>query len=145
MKKIIAVPLILCTLLVVLTVTVYALFHGYFDRGQFEIEQTEWSPSRQVAIVAKRSDHQALSGDQYFVLIGDHLLSARELRLAYHSNAVIFGADSDCLKVHWEDSHNLALTCHDGSIESTHIAVQQRQRGNVTVSYQDIPDLSRKE
>jgi hypothetical protein len=94
--------------------------------------------------VAKRSDHQALSGDQYFVLIGDRSFSTRELRHAYHSNAVIFRADGDCLKVHWEDSHNLVVTCHDGSIESTHIAVQQRRTGDVTVSYQDIPDLSRK-
>ena len=124
MKKIRAVPLILCILLMLVTVAVYALFQGYFDRGQFEIEQAEWSPSRQVGIVAKRSDHQALNGDQYFVLIGDHSFSTRELRHAYHSNAVIFSADSDCLKVHWADSHNLVVTCHDELVESTHIAVQ---------------------
>jgi hypothetical protein len=129
----------------VLTVTVYALFHGYFDPGSFEIDQTEWSPSRQVAIVAKRSDHQALSGDQYFVLIGDHLFSARELRHACYSRVVIFRADSSCLTVRWKDSHNLVVTCNGEAIEADHIAVQQHRSADVTVSYQDIPDLSRKE
>ncbi|MFL6428644.1 MAG: hypothetical protein ACJ71S_10405 [Acidobacteriaceae bacterium] len=135
--------IIVCALMIALMVTVYALFHGYFDRGLFEVKQATWSSSKEVAVVAKRSDHQALSGDQYFVLIGDHSFSTRELTHAYHSNAVIFSADSDCLKVHWEDSHKLVVTCHDGSIESTHIAVQQRRSGDVTVSYTNIPNLSR--
>jgi len=42
---------------------VYALFHGYFDHGLFEVKQVEWSPSapRRVAVVAERSDHEAMS------------------------------------------------------------------------------------
>jgi len=53
----------------------YGLFHGYFDRGQFEVNQVQWSSAKQVAIVAERSDQQALSGYTYFVLIGDHVFS----------------------------------------------------------------------
>jgi hypothetical protein len=55
----------------------YALFHGYFDPGLFEIKQVEWSSStpRRVAVVAKRSDHQAMSSDIYFVIIADHVFS----------------------------------------------------------------------
>jgi hypothetical protein len=49
---------------------VYA--HGYFDHGLFQIKQAEWSPSppQRVAVVAERSDHQAMSSDVYFVLVG---------------------------------------------------------------------------
>lgn len=38
---------------------VYAMFHGYFDHGLFEVKQVIWSPSdpQRVAVVAERSDH----------------------------------------------------------------------------------------
>ena len=73
----------------------YALFHGYFDHGQFEIKRFQWSSTNQVAMVAKRSDREALGGLDYFVLIGNHLFTPVELRHAYYSNAVVFSALSD--------------------------------------------------
>jgi len=39
---------------------IYGLFHGYFDHGQFEIKQYQWSSKNQVAMLAERSDHEAL-------------------------------------------------------------------------------------
>jgi len=91
----------------------YALFHGYFDHGLFEIKQTEWSSSRpqRVAVVAERSDYEAMSSNQYFVLILDHIPSATELRHTYHSHDVIFRAADDCLSVRWTDPRSLTITC----------------------------------
>src|SRR5438034_11133636 len=91
----------------------YALFRGYFDHGLFEIKQVEWSPSppRRVAVVAERSDHEAMNSDQYFVLIRDHIPSATELRHTYYSHDVIFRAGGDCLSVHWTDPSTLTITC----------------------------------
>ena len=66
----------------------YALFHGYFDHGQFEIKQFQWSSANQVAMLAERSDNQALGGLDYYVLVGNHLFTPDELRHAYHSDAV---------------------------------------------------------
>jgi hypothetical protein len=43
-----------------ISLPVYRLFHGYFDHGLFEVKQAQWSPSKRVAIVAERSDHDAL-------------------------------------------------------------------------------------
>ena len=44
-----------CALVAGVAVAVYALFHGYFDRGQFEVEQAQWSSPKQLAVVVKRS------------------------------------------------------------------------------------------
>jgi hypothetical protein len=57
--------------------SLYALFHGYFDHGQFEIKQFEWSSANQVAMLAERSDNEALGGLEYYMLIGDHFHSCR--------------------------------------------------------------------
>lgn len=90
---------------------IYGLFHGYFDRGHFEIKQLRWSSSKQVGIVAERSDQEALSSYTCFVLIEDHLLSSGELRAAYYSNTVVFAASSSCLNLRWEDSNKLVIVC----------------------------------
>jgi hypothetical protein len=120
---------------------VFALFHGYFDHGQFDVEQREWSSSKQLAVVARRSDHEALSGDQFFVLVGDHTFSAHDLRQAYYNNGIVFRASSNCLIIHWIDVHKLLVTCSDRSIAADQIAVQRDQVGNVEILYEGIPHL----
>lgn len=122
----------------------YLLFHGYFDHGLFEIKQTEWSPStsRRVAVVAERSDHEAMSSNYYFVLIADHIPSVRELRRTYYSHNVIFRAAGDCLNVHWTDPHALTITCRMGYTDPLYaggIAVQKHKADDVAVAYVNIP------
>jgi hypothetical protein len=129
----------MCTLVVSLGLALYALFHGYFDHGQFEIKQTQWSSSREVAMVAERSDQEAMSGYTYFVLDGDHPFSPAELRLAYHSGAVIFAAASNCLTLHWDGPNKLVVTCSESSIPLDQINVQKLRSGEVNISYTNIP------
>jgi hypothetical protein len=126
---------------------VYALFHGYFDHGLFEIKQVEWSPSapRRVAVVAERSDHEAMSSDIYFVLIGDHVFSATELKRAYYSDDVIFAAASDCFSVSWSDPHHLLISCGNGTIDSAHIDVRKTRTDDVVITYANIADSTAKE
>lgn len=125
----------------------YALFHGYFDHGLFEIKQVEWSASapRRVAVVAERSDHQAMSSDVYFVLVGDHVFSATELRHAYHSDDVIFAAASNCLSVSWRDSHHLILNCRNGTIDSAQINARKHRTDDIEITYVNIADGTAKE
>jgi len=130
----------ICALGVALVLIVFALFHGYFDRGKFEVKEANWSSSGRVAMIAKRSDHEALSGDVFFVLIGDHMFSPTALRSAYYENRVIFAADADCLSVRWSNPHNLAVMCSDGSIDPRHIGVRKRQNGDVAITYVNVPD-----
>jgi hypothetical protein len=133
------VAFVTCTLVAGAAVAAYALFHGYFDRGQFGVEQAQWSSPKQVAVVAKRSDQEALDGYTYFVVIGDHLFSPAELRLAYHSNAVVFAAASSCLTLRWEGPNKLVVGCTESSIRPDHIDVQKQHRGGIAIEYANIP------
>jgi hypothetical protein len=118
---------------------VYGLFHGYFDHGQFEITQFQWSSTRdQVAMIAERSDRQALGGLEYYVLIGNHLFTPAELRHAYYSNAVVFNASSDCLALQWEGQNKLTIKCKGSTIDTDDINVQRHQINNVAISYENI-------
>src|SRR4051794_16715663 len=108
--------------------SLYALFHGYFDHGQFEIKRFQWSSTNQVAMVAKRSDREALGGLDYFVLIENRLLTAPELRRAYYSNAVVFSALSkDCLTLHWDGQNRLIIGCSGSTVDKNHINAQKQQ------------------
>jgi hypothetical protein len=140
MRKITRVVIfVVCVLLAGVTVAGYALFHGYFDRGQFAVEQTQWSSPTQVAVVAKRSDQETLDGYTYFVLIEDHLFSPAELKLAYHSDAVVFAAASSCLTLHWEGPNKLVVACDNSSINPDHIDVQKQHKGGIAILYANIP------
>jgi hypothetical protein len=126
-------------LLISLVIVIYGLFHGYFDTGQFEIKEVQWSSPNQVAVLAERSDHDALGSLDYFVLTGDHLLSPAELRHAYYGNAVVFAAETDCLKLHWDGPNRLVIRCAGSALARDHINAQRRQSGHITISYENIP------
>ena len=118
--------------------SLYGLFHGYFDHGQFEIKQFQWSSTNQVAMVAERSDHEALGGLEYYVLIGNHLFTPAELRHAYYSNAVVFNASSDCLTLHWDGPNRLTVRCNGSTVDTNQINAQRQQIGNIAISYERI-------
>ena len=116
----------------------YALFQGYFDHGQFEVKQSQRSSANQVAMIAERSDHEALGGLEYYVLIGDHLFNPTELRRAYYSKAVVFNAASDCLTIRWDGPDRLIIRCNGSTIDKNHINAQKQQIGNVSIAYENI-------
>lgn len=116
----------------------YMLFHGYFDPGQFEIKQYQLSSRNEVAMLAERSDQRALGGPEYYVLIGDHLFTATELRHAYYGNAVVFNAASNCLALHWDSPNELTIRCNGSNIDRNHINSQRLRFGNIAISYENI-------
>jgi hypothetical protein len=116
----------------------YALFQGYFDHGQFEIKQSQRSPANQVAMIAERSDHEALGGLEYYVLIGDHLFNSAELRHAYYSKTVIFDASSDCLTIRWDGPDRLVIRCNGSIMDKNHINAQKQQIGDISIAYENI-------
>jgi hypothetical protein len=61
-----------------------------------------------------------------------------ELRHAYHSNARIFAATSDCIDLRWESPSKLVIACRGSTVDSADIDVQKRQSGNIAVSYENI-------
>lgn len=119
-------------------VCLYALFHGYFDHGQFEIQQFRWSATNHVAMVVERSDHEALGGLEYYVLIGDHLFNPAELRQAYYSGAVAFNASTDCLTLRWDSPSRLTIRCDGSTLDKNHINAQRQQIGSISIAYENI-------
>ena len=140
MKNKSAIVGLVCALSVALvaTVLIVTLFRGYFDHGQFEIKETNWSRSGRVAMVAERSDDEALGGLDYFVLIGDHVFSPTELRFAYHSGNVAFAAVDDCVSVSWIDTQTLEVMCRDRTLDSGHINVRRRRVGDIKITYVNV-------
>jgi hypothetical protein len=139
MNKTMKVVLIVaCTAAIALSIVGYGLFHGYFDQGDFRVLSVQRSPSRQFAMVAKRSDHEALNGDEIFVLLGDHIFAPAELKHALHGPSVIFSADRDCLTLKWQDPHNLLISCTRNSISTDEINRQLHYRGDVVFAYANI-------
>ena len=125
-----------------LMVATFVLSCGYFDNGLFEVKQTDWSQSGQVAMLAERSDPKALRSDEYFVLVGDHVFSPTELRDAFYGRREVFNAASDCLSVRWNTPSNLTVSCRDGSLDASHINLERRQTGDITITYVNIPDIA---
>jgi hypothetical protein len=120
------------------TAALYGLFHGYFDHGQFEIVRFQWSSTHQVAMVARRSDNEALGGLAYYVLIGDHLFTPAELRHAFYSKAVVLDVGRDCLTLRWDQPNRLTVGCSDSTIARDEIDAERRQVGNVVISFENI-------
>lgn len=121
----------------------YLLFHGYFDHGKFEIIQTQWSSSKQVAMLAERSDNEALGGLTYFVLVGDHVFTPDELRHAFHSDARVFAAMATCLNLQWKSPSDLVVSCNGSYLEQEYIDVEKQQSGGISISYVNIsPDTA---
>ena len=122
----------------ILCVVGYLLFHGFFDKGRFEIKQVQWSSSGHAAILAERSDREALGGLTYFVLIGDHAFSADELRRAYHSKAPVFAAMATCLDLHWQGPNRLVVACNGSYLNQEYIEVERQRDGAISISYVNI-------
>jgi hypothetical protein len=129
---------VLCVVVTLFAVVIFGLFHGYLDHGQFDIKHAQWSSSKQVAMVVERSDRQALGGLTNFVVVGNHLFTADELRHVYHSDAVIFAATTTCLDAHWESSTKLIVACKGSTLDSNHIDVQKEQSDGIAISYENI-------
>jgi hypothetical protein len=138
MKKTKIVLFTTSVVLILLCVGVNALFHGYFDHGQFDMKQVQWSSSKKVAMMVERTDNDALGGLTDFVLIGDHLFSPAEVRHAYHSDAVVFAAATHCLTLHWESPSGLVIACNGPYLDQASIDVNKRQSGEVAISYVNI-------
>lgn len=140
MTRLVKISLVGMGILAILALaSLYALFHGYFDHGQFEVRRSLRSSTNQVAMVAERSDHEALGGLAYYVLIGSHVFSPAELRHAYYSNAVVFSALSDdCLTLRWDSPDKLTIKCDGSIVDRSHVNAQRQQSGNITISYENI-------
>jgi hypothetical protein len=114
-------------------------FRGNLDRGNFEVLRTVKNSDNKIAIVARRTDSEAMSSDLYFVFVGDHVYSPKELRLAVHRTHMIFRADRDGLDVRWAGPQQLIIECKNCEITKDDIDEQRFRSGNISVQYLNFP------
>jgi hypothetical protein len=118
---------------------IYGLFHGYFDRGQFEVLHSWRSPTNEVAMLVRRLDeHQFLGGLEFYVLVGNRVFNPTELRRALYSNRVIFDTGNDCLTLRWAGPNTLIIKCEGSVLTKDQINLQRRHIDNISVIYRNI-------
>jgi hypothetical protein len=122
----------------ILALVVVALFRGCFDHGTFEVTSVAWANPTRAAIVARRSDHDALNSDQYFVFVDNHVPSPRELRATLYSSRPVFDTANPCVTARWRDASHLIVSCRDAVISPTEINFQGHRTGDVTVEYEAV-------
>jgi hypothetical protein len=131
------------TVIVILGISliVYLVFlwRGVFDSGTFEVKQNLASSQGKVAILARRSSVEALSGNEYFVIISDHLNSPVELRRALHSSLPVFIADRDGINLEWIGPNELLIRCENCGITRERIEVQKSFYNGSTIRYTGFP------
>ena len=90
--------------------------HGVSDSETVEIVQKELASRNRVALLVRRSDHTALSGDTYFVFVADHAYSVPELRKKLYSLHPVFVAGRSGIVIHWLSPHELSIQCQNCGI-----------------------------
>jgi hypothetical protein len=119
-----------------------ALFHGYFDRGQFEVLRSWRSPTNEVAMLVGRfNEHQFLGGLEFYVVVGNHVFTPAELRHALYSDSVIFDTGSDCLMLRWDGPNKLIIKCEGSIVTKDEINVQRQHIDGISIVYQNIAIL----
>jgi len=114
-------------------------FHGASDSDIVEIVQTQASSSHRVAILVRRSDHRALSGDTYFVFVNDRSYSVQELRKSLYSLRPIFKAGRDGITLRWTGPNELTIECQACGITKDLIETQIFSKDGVGVRYFGFP------
>lgn len=129
------------TSVVAILVTIYLviLWGGFLDTGTFEIVQNQTSSKGKIAILAKRSSVQALSGNTYFVIISDHLNSPAELRKTLHSSLPVFIADRDGISLQWTSPNELTIRCERCGITHERIEVLKSAYADSAIRYSGFP------
>jgi hypothetical protein len=115
-------------------------FRGYFDQGTFELLQYQTSPNGKIAMLAKRSDHEALSGDIYFfVVIADHVYSPKELRFAEHSSRLVFAAALNGLHLRWNGPSELVIACESCGTTKNYVDNERYSDDGISIRYVGFP------
>lgn len=128
------------SIIIPLTVQIVRARRGDLDSGSFTLVQAEAAYPKRVAMLVRRSDHHALSGNTYFVVIGDHVFSQPELRKALYRSELVFECGRDGLILHWENLNKLVIECRECKITPDIIQEQRFQvNNNIIIRYSGFP------
>ena len=92
-----------------------------------------------VAMLVERSDDSALSGNDVFVFLPDHLYTIPELRKNLYALDPVFQVGDDRLALEWVNSSELDIRCIACTVTKGVITTQKNFQSGVTVRYLDFP------
>jgi hypothetical protein len=126
-------------------VTFPAFFFYHYDRGEFTEVQRVVSPNHlRTAILARRADRQALSSDNWFLLVGEkRSYNQDELSRAFHYRTYSFEDTHESpgnLHLDWGSDANLVVTC--SPCEAVPLGVERKRAtaGPVHITYVGLPE-----
>lgn len=114
-------------------------FLGVLDSGKFEIAQSQIISQNHIAMLARRSDNTALSGDTYFVVIGNHLYTSSELKRAFYSSRPVFVAGRSGLDIYSAAPNVLTIECKDCGITKDLVEKQRFSGDGIVIRYVGFP------
>jgi ABC-type branched-subunit amino acid transport system permease subunit len=130
-----------CLVAVICAIAVWLVlaFTGVLDSGKFEIVQSETVSPNHIAMLGVRSYNTALTGATWFVVIDNHLYSAKELKKAFYSSRPVFVAGRDGLHVQASGSSVLVIECKGCSITKDLFEKQRFEDDGITIRYVGFP------
>ena len=136
-RILIAIPLVVALCVAAIWIALASM--GILDSGKFEIVQSQKLSSDHIAMLARRSDHTALSGDTYFVVIDSHVYTSQELKKAFYSSRPVFVAGRDGLEIHVFASNVLIIECKDCGITKDLFEKQYFSQDGIVIRYVGFP------
>jgi hypothetical protein len=114
-------------------------YHGVANSENVEVVQTLTIAPNRTAMLVRRSDHAALSGDTYFVLVGDRPYSVPELRKRLYAIPAVFKVGRGGLSIHWSSPNELVVECINCGITKDIIETRKFSQEDVAIRYVDFP------
>jgi hypothetical protein len=115
------------------------LFKGVSDSESVEVLQSVDSSNGRIAMLVRRSDHAALSGDTFFVLVTDRQLTIAELRKHLYGLRSVFVAGRDGISIRWSAQNELNIECKACGLTKDIIEKQRFSEGAIRIRYTGFP------
>jgi hypothetical protein len=129
----------LATVVCAIAIWLALAFMGVLDSGKFENAQSQTVSQNHIAMLARRSDSTALSGDRYFVVIGSHLYTSSELKRAFYSSRPVFVAGREGLDIYSVASNVLTIECKDCGVSKDLVEKQRFSDDSIVIRYVGFP------
>jgi hypothetical protein len=130
-----------CLVAVICAIAVWLVlaFTGILDSGKYEIVQSQTVSPNHIAMLGVRSYNTALTGATWFVVIDNHLYSAKELKAAFYSSRPVFVAGRDGLHIQASGSNVLVIECKGCGITNDLFKKQRFEDDGITIRYVGFP------
>ena len=116
-------------------------YQGVANSEKLQILQIAYGAPNRVAMIVERSDHAALSGSTFFVLISDHAYPMSELRKRIYGLDPVFVAGREGLDIHWSGPNELEIECHSCGITPDIVEKQLYSKIGVAIRYVGFPKI----